>query len=265
MNSKEYENEERWIREKAEQARESFLTFMNNVWWLSDDFIIGRHTRAICNRLTKAVEDLKKGISTYLMINAPYGHGKSDMVSRAFPAYFLGTFADMQPDVIMSSRSEYLARSFALATRNIIESNKYTCIFPGIKLLKSLNDDTTWRIDGRSGLITVAGIDGSFIGPRRDLIIFDSSFNTVEQANSKMHRDRTWEAFTRHLITRVADPCIVIVCDIRWHTDDIFGRIIKKMRTDPEFPRFERISFPARKEGKYQYLFPERFSQHWYK
>lgn len=247
------------------QARKSFLAFMNYIWWMPGKFQIGRHTRAICGRLTKAVEDLKQGKSTYLMIDVPFRHGKSDMVSRAFPAFFLGACADIQPDVIVSGCSDSLAQSFTLVTKRIIESDEYKQLFHGVKLSKDVNSVTRWQIEGSAGLVTVAGINGSIMGKGGRLVIVDDYFRTAEEANSKTYRDKTWEAFTANLITRAADPCIFIVCATRWHTDDIGGRIIEKMKADAEFPRFERLSFPARKEGEYEYLFPERYSEHWYK
>jgi predicted phage terminase large subunit-like protein len=50
------------------------------------------------------------------------------------------------------------------------------------------------------------------------------------------------------------------------HVDDIFGRIKSKMEADKNFPRFKEIKFPARStEYASGWLFPERFSEQYYK
>jgi predicted phage terminase large subunit-like protein len=51
-----------------------------------------------------------------------------------------------------------------------------------------------------------------------------------------------------------------------WHVDDPIGRLKKKMADDPDYPRFEFISFPAESPSYPSgYLFPERYSVIWYK
>ena len=85
------------------KAQTDLLAFMSYCWWMPTPLRIGRHTLATCARLTKAVDDyLLHGKMTYLLINMPFRHGKSDMVSRALPAYFLGRCSEKQPNVIMS-------------------------------------------------------------------------------------------------------------------------------------------------------------------
>ena len=102
----------------ARQARTNMLSFMQWVWWMpkTTPFIVGRHTKAICDRLTKAVEDFRQGKSTYLLIDVPFRHGKSDIVSRALPAFFLGRNADMMPSIIMSGYGDDLVSGFSKDT-----------------------------------------------------------------------------------------------------------------------------------------------------
>ena len=72
------------------QAKVDMLAFLQYCWWMPGALHIGRHTRALCSRLTRAVFDLKRGKDTYLIVTLPFRHGKSDLVSRALPAFFLG-------------------------------------------------------------------------------------------------------------------------------------------------------------------------------
>jgi predicted phage terminase large subunit-like protein len=67
-------------------------------------------------------------------------------------------------------------------------------------------------------------------------------------------------------MSRRAPVTIVIWLVTPWHVDDPIGRLKKKMVEDPDFPRFEFITFPAESE-KYPsgYLFPERYTSIWYR
>jgi predicted phage terminase large subunit-like protein len=253
------------IEQARRNATRNFLAFMEWCWWMPKPLLIGRHTRTIANRLTRAVEDFKLGKSTYLMIDVPFRHGKSDMVSRAFPAYFLGACSELMPDVVVSGYSDTLAYSFTKRTKQIIESAPYRALWRNIRLSGTNNSVKEWQLANNAGIVTVAGLLGTLTGKGGALVIIDDYCKNAEEANSETYRNKTWDAFAQNLITRASDPAIVIVCATRWHTDDLGGRIIKAMKEDIDFPRFERMSFPATKPGEYDYLFPERFTPAWYK
>jgi len=246
-------------------ARRDFLAFMDWCWWMPKPLLIGKHTREIAKRLSRAVEDFQLGQSTYLMIDVPFRHGKSDLVSRAFPAFFLGACQKMEPDVVLSGYSDNLAYSFTKRTKLIIQSPAYRSLFPGARLSDANNSVKEWQLANNAGIVTVAGLLGTLTGKGGALVIVDDYCKNAEEANSPTYRDKTWEAFAQNLITRASDPAIVIVCATRWHTDDLNGRILKAQKEDPDFPKFERLSFPAKKPGEYEYLFPERFTPEWYK
>ena len=94
-------------------AARDLLAFYQYCWWMPSPLKIGRHTRELCRRLTKAVDDWMEGKNTYLIVNMPQRHGKSDLVSRALPAFFLGRCAMHQPDVIMSGYGTSLVTRFS--------------------------------------------------------------------------------------------------------------------------------------------------------
>jgi len=58
----------------------------------------------------------------------------------------------------------------------------------------------------------------------------------------------------------------MVVCATRWHADDISGRILQRMKDDPEYPQYEKLVFPARLEGErgWDILFPELYDEKWY-
>jgi len=255
---------------KAEKARRiasrDLLAFMRWNWWQPHEFIAGRHTEAICGRLTKASQDWRAGKSTYLLIAVPFRHGKSDIVSRAFPGFFLGANADRQPDVIMSGYGSSLVKGFSKRVKRIMEAPRYQALFPGVKPVRGSNKAEEWQVEGSAGTVTAQGLGGALTGKGGHLLIVDDYCKNRAEAASKAYRDKTWDSFRNDLMTRQNSPAaIVIVCATPWHIDDLRGRIRKAMKEDPEFPAFEELNFPARKPGEWEYLFPERFTPEWYK
>lgn len=259
------------LEEFRRYAKDHLLGFLQWCWWMPPEMRplkIGRHTRAICERLDRAIEDFKRGKSTYLIFNMPFRHGKSDIVSRALPAHFLGRCAEFQPDVIMSGYGTSLVKGFSKKVQTIIDSEAYTRLYPGIKVDDIHHAVEEWCVEGSQGLVTAQGLGGSITGKGGNLIIVDDYCKNREEAESDVLRNKMWESFKDDLMTRTNAPAaIVIVCATRWHIDDIVGRIYAEMKKDPDYPRFESLIFPARKPGKdgWDILFPELYTEDWYK
>lgn len=200
------------------------------------------------------------------------GHGmipthNSDIVSRALPAFFLGRNADMEPSIIMSGYGDDLVSGFSKDCKNIMMSDAYQQLFPGVKPDPKDNSINSWRVKGSHKIVSVAGITGGITGKGGNLIVLDDYCKTRAQAESKNERDHVWNEFANSVFTRQDTPAsIIIVCATPWHVDDIRGRILKAMKEDDKFPRFEELSFPARKEGPdgWDYLCPELHPPEWY-
>ena len=252
-------------RAKLELARRSLLHFMRAVWWEPGPFYEGRHTKAIARRLTQVVDDYKGGKSTFLVIQVPFRHGKSDLVSRALPPFFLGACHAKSPDVIMSTYAAELAESFSRKVKSIMASPAYQDVFPCAVVSRQKYATRKWNVEGSSGEVTVAGLKGQIMGFGGDLIIVDDYCKQREAAESETIRDTTWENF-RDIMTRRAPVSIVVICATPWHVDDVIGRLRDNMAEDIEFPRFEFMTFPAISEdyAPEKYLFPERFDDAWY-
>ena len=259
------------LEEFRRYAKEHMLGFLQWCWWMPPDrrpLRIGRHTRALCERFDRAIEDFRNGKSTYLIVNMPFRHGKSDLVSRALPAYFLGRCAEYQPDVIMSGYGTSLVKGFSAKAQAIIASEAYRRLYPGVRVDPIHCAKEEWCIEGSQGLVTAQGLGGAITGKGGNLIIVDDYCKNREEAESDVMRNKMWESFKDDLMTRTNSPAaIVIVCATRWHEDDIVGRIRKEMQSDPDYPRFESLVFPARKAGKdgWDVLFPELYSEDWYR
>ena len=245
-------------------ARKSLLDFLRHVWWRPDPLLVGPHTRAICERLDRAIDDYRNGKSTFLLIQVPYQHGKSDMVSRALPGYFLGVCAHKEPNILMTAYNAELAQGFSKDAKRIIGEAAYRDLFPAVRVARGSDNITEWAIDGSSGKATFVGLGGTITGKRGDLIVLDDYCKNRAESRSKLLRDKWWDGFDADLLTRRSSPCIVCVTATPWHVDDIAGRIQREVKNNPDYPRFELKRFPATNEDG-TYLFPELKGEDWYR
>jgi predicted phage terminase large subunit-like protein len=247
-------------------AKGSLLHFMEYCWQQpSSPLVVGKHTLEISRILDRAVENFRKGISSYISIAVPYRHGKSDCSSRFLPARFVGEFPD-EP-VIVGSYASSLSEKFSRATKKIMDSPQYKELYEA-RLDKKSDSAKVRAIADHNGEMIYVGADGGATGNGAALLVIDDFFKNRKEAESETIRESRWESFQNDFFTRLGPVHIVIVLNTRWHVDDISGRIINrndKRHEDynPHFPQFEQVVFPAMDEDG-NYLFPERYSDHWY-
>jgi len=249
---------------RRRNARRGMLDFLQYVWWMPQPLKVGTHTREICKALDEAVEAFERGESSYLKVAVPFRHGKSDIVSRAFPAYFLGRMRERQPDIIQTGYGADLVQGFSVDVKRILRSHAYQRLFPGVLPERGRDRQDEWSVEGSAGRVVAVGLGGGMTGKGAVCAVLDDYCKKREEAESETYRRKTWESFTNDLMTRLAPVHIVIVCATPWHVDDVNGRIDRNMEKDPDFPRFRSIRFPAR-NGDGSFLFEERMGANWYR
>lgn len=249
---------------KVEKARRHQLDFMRFCWQKTTPFLIGQHTRAICEEIDQAIEQYRNGESTFLIIKVPFRHGKSDIASRYLSARFHGLFPD--EEVLLATYAAELSYDFSRFSRHLIQSEQYQQVFPGIRLSREATAVQHWELEDHAGALNAVGLGGSMVGRGYALGILDDYHKNRQEAESATIRSRNWESFTNDFLTRRAPVSITIIVATPWHIDDIIGRAEKTLEEDPDFPRFRVIEFPAIDE-RYPsgYLFPERFPEKWYR
>jgi predicted phage terminase large subunit-like protein len=107
-------------------------------------------------------------------------------------------------------------------------------------------------------------VDGSATGRGASLIIVDDYLRNYAASRSKTIKRAVLNAFKNDIMSRKAPTSIVIVIATQWAEDDLIGEIDKERGPGQTFEGFEIIRFPARKEGEWDYLFPERYPAAWY-
>lgn len=255
---------------RVEQARRRLMEF---VLYTYADYKAGWFHRLLCARLDAFLTQVVAQMSPRLMVFAPPRSGKSEVVSRRFPAFALGRHPDLS--VIATSYAADLASSMNRDVQRVIESPEYGRIFPGTQLFGSnvrttalgtwLRNSDIFEVVGHKGVYKSAGVGGGITGRGGHILIVDDPIKDAEQADSPVYRQKVDDWFTSTLYTRQAPGAGVLIILTRWHHDDLAGRLLERARTG-EGEQWDVISFPAiaeadeehRKEG--EALHPERYS-----
>ena len=98
---------------------------------------------------------LLEGKIKNLMVFMPPQHGKSEIISRNFPAWALGQNPDLK--IVGCSYSSDLAQQFSRSIQRTIDSKEYQAIFPETYLNGSLFEECRSLRDGRTSRILQGG------------------------------------------------------------------------------------------------------------
>lgn len=174
--------------------------------------------------IARYLEGVEQGKIKRLMIFMPPRHGKSEMVSRKFPAYYLGKNPDN--NVIISSYAKSLCRTFSRRVRGTFESADYQLLFPGIRTAQDSRSVDQWEIHGHRGGLMAMGVEGAITGHGANLFIIDDPIKDRAEAESKIARDNVFDWYQNVALTRLEPNATMILMMTRWHQDDLAGRIL---------------------------------------
>lgn len=161
------------------------------------------------------------------MVFMPPRHGKSELASRRFPAWYLGRRPDRQ--VIAASYGQDLARDFGRDVRNCVASPEYAALFPEVSLAEDSQAADRWHTK-QGGMYVAAGIGTAITGRGAHLLLIDDPVKDRESADSEVIRKSTWEWFNGVAYTRLMPKGAIVVIQTRWHEDDLSGRILERAK-----------------------------------
>lgn len=185
-----------------------------------------------CQRLLEG--DIKN-----LMVFMPPQHGKSEIISRNFPAWALGRDPDLK--IAGCSYSSDLAQQFSRSIQRTIDSQEYQAIFPRTYLNGSHTRNDTkgylrnvdlFETVGHRGFYKAVGVGGSLTGTPVDIAIIDDPVKDATEAYSPVYRERVWNWYNTVLSTRLHNDSKQLFIMTRWHEDDLAGRILKSEPDD---------------------------------
>lgn len=213
---------------RRELARRTMGDF---VLYVDDNYQMNWHHRLLCDYLDKlARKEIRR-----LMVFMPPRHGKSELVSRKFPAYLLGRNPDTS--IISCSYSADLASRMNRDVQRLIDSEKYSLLFPESHLFGKnirstakgsfLRNSDIFEIVNHRGTYRSSGVGGGITGMGGEYIIIDDPVKNREDADSATMREKVYDWYTSTLYTRLEkDGCILLTLT-RWHEDDLAGKLLK--------------------------------------
>ena len=220
-----------------ENCQENFMDFVHKVW---PHFIDGAHH----TEMAAAFERVANGKCKRLIINMPPRHTKSEFASYLLPAWFLGKFPKKK--IIETAHTAELAVGFGRKVRNLVDSDVYKSIFPGVGLQSDSKAAGRWATN-QGGDYFAIGVGGAVTGKGADILIIDDPHSeqeaTIAENNPEVY-DKTHEWYTSGPRQRLQPGGAIIIVMTRWSKKDLTGQVLKSaaLRSGEEW---EVIEFPA--------------------
>ena len=170
------------------------------------------------------LEAVLKGEVQRLMIFAPPQHGKTELVSVRFPAFWLAHRPE--DPVMLTSYAASLAHTKSRESRAVVESPAFGNLFEDITTDPASRARDQWRLAGHRGGMVAAGVGGPITGHGAALGIVDDPVENWEQAQSEVYRDKTWDWYKTTFRTRIWEHGAIVIVMTRWHEDDLCGRLL---------------------------------------
>jgi len=197
-------------REKARRGLSAFCAQMDPA------YSPARHTNVICDHL----EQVERGEIDRLAMFLPPRHSKTYHVSQRFPAWYLGRNPDHQ--LILASYGAELAESNSRVVRNLLSDQRYPF---ETRVAADSSAVSRWGTDSK-GVVIAAGVGGAMTGFGAHLLVIDDPVKGREEADSETYRERAWEWYAEVARTRLMPGGKIVLCQTRWHEDDLAGRIL---------------------------------------
>lgn len=187
-------------------------------------------------QLADVLQRVADGEIDRLMVFMPPRHGKSELVSRLFSAYYLLKHPGRW--VGINSYAAELAYTFSRNARD-----NYTRA--GGQIKHDAGAVKHWET-GQGGGLWAAGVGGPITGKGAHLAIIDDPLKNAEEAASETIRAKHRDWYDSTLYTRMEPGGAVVVIQTRWHEGDLSGYLLDKEQEEPD--NWHIVHFEAIKE-----------------
>jgi predicted phage terminase large subunit-like protein len=223
---------------EREKAQVSFMEYVKMMW---PGFVHGRHHAL----MAKKFEAIAKGEMKRVIINMPPRHTKSEFASYLLPSWFLGK--NPAKKVIQCSNTADLAVGFGRKVRNLVDSEQYASVFPGVKLRQDSKAAGRWATN-KNGEYFAIGVGGTVTGKGADLLIIDDPHSEQEAAlaagNPEIYQ-KVYEWYTSGPRQRLQPGGAIVIVMTRWGEADLTGRVLQDALKREKGEEWELIELPA--------------------
>ena len=223
-------------RNYNQRAYDDLIAFCQH---MQPDYKVGKHHRILADMLM----GIEQGDKDRICVNIPPRHGKSQLVSIMFPAWYLGRNPGKK--VMMVSHTTDLAVDFGRKVRNLIATDDYKAIFPTVSLAVDSKSAGRWNTSV-GGEYYACGIGSSIAGRGADLLLIDDPHSEQDVINGNFDVfAKAYDWFTYGARTRLMPGGSVAIVQTRWHMDDLTGRVVVDMSQNDKADQYEIVEFPA--------------------
>ena len=211
--------------------------------------------------MARALEEIERGENDRLIILMPPRHGKSELVSVRFPAYYM--LRHPARSFITASYGEILATPFGRKARNVAMLPRARALYPGVELAADSKAAGLWTTTAGGTFLSV-GIGGAITGFGAHHLNIDDPIRKREEAESAVKRESIYTWYQAEAYTRLEPEGTVSLTLTPWHHDDLAARLIAAQEYGGD--KWKVLRFPAiaeehdelgRKPG--EALWPERY------
>jgi predicted phage terminase large subunit-like protein len=181
---------------------------------VSPRFEFYRHVDVLVDRLQQVAD----GTINRLIIQAPPRHGKSQLTSRLFPAYYLRRHPERW--VGLASYGAELADSLSREARQFFTQD-------GGPIDPASRAVNRWGTLDRGGMWAV-GVAGATTGRGGHLLIVDDPVKDAGQADSAGYKAAMKDWWDATFSTRLEPGGSIVIIQTRWSLDDLTGFLLSK-------------------------------------
>jgi predicted phage terminase large subunit-like protein len=227
----------------AEQARRTMAAFVS---FTKADYIHGPFSMAVCEALDVFLADVVAGLRPVLVLQAPPQHGKSELVSRRFPAYVFGRHPDMR--IAAASYAADLAQDMNRDVQRIMLEDRYSTVFPESSLNpkrvvtmegQALRNASRFDILNHRGYYICTGVGGPLTGKSVDIGIIDDPIKNMQEARSPATKRAIQSWYNTVFLTRLSKRSGQLIMATAWAVDDLAAAVAQTN------PRARVLKFPA--------------------
>ena len=202
---------------RRQLAQTDLITFAE---FIDPTYAASWHHRLIAEHLEK----VERGEITRLIITCPPRTGKSQLVSRIFPAWYIAK--NPTRHIISASYGIDITKSeYSMKMQGLMDRDEYAEVFPDFKFGNQRTQEFFNTPEGGAYFATSEG--GKMTGKGANLLILDDMLKDRADADSAQRRENIWEWYADVANTRLMYPGAVICMFTRWHHDDLIGRLMQ--------------------------------------
>lgn len=177
-----------------------------------------------------------------LMINVPPRHGKSQLATCLFPAYFI--LRNTKRKILAQSYSDTLAKDFGGRVQGYAKHPFARQAFPTIGFDKQYGAKDFWKTSA-GGQCAFVGLEGTTTGRPANLLLTDDPIKGRKEAESAAHQRLVsgiyWDSLDTRREPELADekgheaPPIEVMILTRWSAHDIAGELMGQPEWDQDW------------------------------